>query len=282
MYFEGDAGMRGKKISKYVVFALALLVTFLFVLPILWMISSSLKNNNEIFKFPPDLIPKYFKWNNYSESVKYIPFFKYLKNTILISVLSAIGTIISTPSISYAFAKIKWKGRNFIFILVLSTLMLPFQVQIVPLYVLFKKIYWLGTILPLVVPNFFGNALYIFLLRQFMLRIPDEVSESAFIDGAGHFTILTRVIIPFCYPAIFVIGLFTFLASWTDFFAPLVFLNNENTYTISLGLQQYSSVHHTQWAYMMAACSMFTIPVLILFFFTQRSLELGITFKGIK
>jgi multiple sugar transport system permease protein len=190
--------------------------------------------------------------------------------------------VISTPSVAYAFAKLKWPGRNIAFIIVLSTMMLPFQVQIIPLYVTFKAIGWIGTILPLVVPNFFSNALYIFLMRQFMIGIPDAICESAFIDGAGHFTILTRIVVPFCLPAIFAVGLFTFMGSWTDFFGPLIFLSNENTYTLSVGLQQFSSVHHTQWNYLMAASVMFTLPVLTLFFFTQRFFLQGITFSGVK
>jgi multiple sugar transport system permease protein len=270
------------KSTKVILFILTLFVTAMFLLPIIWMLSSSLKDNNSIFKVPPDLIPKPALWKNYLEAVLYIPFFKYLKNTAVISLLSTLGMVISTPSVAYAFAKMKWPGRSIAFVIVLSTMMLPFQVQIIPLYVIFKKIGWIGTILPLVVPNFFSNALYIFLIRQFMVGIPDAVCESAFIDGAGHFTILTRIVVPFCLPAIFAVGLFTFMGCWTDFFGPLIFLSNENTYTLSLGLQQFSSVHHTQWNYLMAACVMFTVPVLTLFFFTQRFFLQGITFSGVK
>jgi multiple sugar transport system permease protein len=274
--------MRNGKKTKLAAFILTLIITCLFALPSIWMISGSLKDNNSIFKIPLELIPKHALWHNYVDAVNYIPFFKYFKNSLLISLLSAIGMIISTPSVSYAFAKMKWPGRNMVFILVLSTMMLPFQVQIIPLYVLFKNIGWLGTLLPLIVPNFFSSALYIFLLRQFMIGIPNEICEAARIDGAGHFIILRKIVVPFCLPAIFTIGLFTFLASWTDFFAPLVFLNDANSYTLSLGLQQFSSVHRTQWAYLMAACVLFTIPVLIVFFFTQRSFIKGISFKGVK
>lgn len=267
---------------KYINFFVVAIVSFMFLLPIIWMVSSSLKDTNTIFKYPPKLLPDPVLWKNYLEAVTYIPFFKYMKNTAIISVLSAIGAMISTPPVAYAFAKLKWPGRNIAFIIVLSTLMLPFQVQVIPLYVLYKKIGWLGTYLPLILPNFFSGALYVFLMRQFMKGIPDEVCESAFLDGAGHFKVLARIIVPFCFPVMFAIGLFTFLGSWTDFFAPLIFLTNEKYYTISLGLQQYSSIHKTQWAYLMAACVMFTVPVLAVFFFTQKTFIMGITFKGVK
>jgi multiple sugar transport system permease protein len=274
--------MRHSRTARVSAFIVTVVIACLFALPIVWMISSSLKDNNTLFKVGVHLIPDRFIWQNYVSAVTYIPFFQYLKNTFTVSALSTIGIVLSTPSVAYAFAKMKWPGRNVCFLIVLSTMMLPFQVQIIPLYVLFKNMGWLGTLLPLIVPNFFGAALYVFLLRQFMIGIPNEVIEAAFIDGAGHFKILTRIVVPFCLPAIFAIGLFTFMASWTDFFGPLVFLTNPENYTLSLGLQQYSSLHHTEWAYLMAACTLFTLPVLIAFFFTQRSFILGISFKGVK
>jgi multiple sugar transport system permease protein len=274
--------MKPSKAVKIAAFIVTLVIACLFALPILWMISSSLKDNNSMFRAGLHFIPDKMMWHNYVSAVTYIPFFKYLKNTLVVSVLSTVGMVLSTPSVAYAFAKMKWPGRNAAFLIVLSTMMLPFQVQIIPLYVLFKNIGWLGSLLPLIVPNFFSGALYVFLLRQFMIGIPNEVIEAAFIDGAGHFKILRKIVVPFCLPAIFAIGLFTFMASWTDFFGPLVFLNNPEHYTLSLGLQQYSSVHHTEWAYLMAACALFTLPVLIVFFFTQRSFILGISFKGVK
>lgn len=270
---------KGVKISAFLV---TLIVAILFTLPIFWMVSSSLKDSNSIFKVPPDWIPNPFRWRNYWDATQFIPFATYMKNTLIIAVLSAIGAMLSTPSVAYAFAKMKWPGRNLMFLVVLSTLMLPFQVQIIPLYVLFKNMDWLNTYLPLIVPNFFSSALYIFMLRQFMSGVPQSVIEAAFIDGAGHGKILRAIMVPFCLPAIFTIGLFTFLASWTDFFGPLIFLNRVEKFTLSLGLQQYSSIHHTEWGYLMAASVMFTLPILVLFFFTQRSFILGISFKGVK
>lgn len=274
--------MKTKKRYGIYAFILSILVAFAFILPIVWMLSSSLKDNNTMFELPPRLIPHPAVWRNYLDAVHYIPFFTYLKNTLLVSIISSLGIILSTPSVAYAFAKMQWPGRNAVFILVLSTLMLPFQVQMIPLYVLFKNMGWVGTLLPLIVPNFFSNALFIFLMRQFMIGIPNELSEAAIIDGAGHFAILTRVIVPLCKPAIFAVALFTFLGNWTDFLGPLIFLNKQETMTLSLGLQQYSSVHRTQWAYLMAACTLFTTPVLIVFFLAQRSFIEGITFTGIK
>lgn len=267
---------------KTIAFLAASIVAALFALPILWMVSSSLKDTNSIFKVPPDWIPNPVRWRNYIDATQYIPYWMYLKNTLVISVLSAIGAMISTPSVAYAFAKMKWPGRNAVFLIVLSTLMLPFQVQIIPLYVLFKNMDWLNTYLPLIVPNFFSGALFIFMLRQFMSGVPRSVIEAAFIDGAGHGKILANIMVPFCLPAIFTIGLFTFMGSWTDFFGPLIYLNRVENFTLSLGLQQFSSLHHTEWGYLMAASCLFTLPVVLLFFFTQRSFIMGISFKGVK
>ena len=274
--------MKPVRKGKFQFYLLTFVIVLIFILPVVWMVSSSLKDNNAIFKVPPELLPIPPKWSNYIEAVTYIPFFLYFKNTMIIAVLSALGVIITTPFVAYAFSRMEWRGRDALFILSLSTLMLPFQVQMIPLYVMYRQVGWIGTLLPLIVPNFFGNALFIFLLRQFMIGIPEEITEAALIDGAGHFTILTRVLLPLCKPAILTIGLFEFLGVWTDFPMPLVFLNNTKLYTLSLGLQQYSSVHQTQWSYLMAASVLYTIPVLVLFFFTQKSFVKGITFTGIK
>ncbi|MDD3412013.1 MAG: carbohydrate ABC transporter permease, partial [Eubacteriales bacterium] len=152
----------------------------------------------------------------------------------------------------------------------------------VPLYNLFRSMKWLGTLLPLIVPNFFGNALYIFLLRQFMIGIPKELSDSAIIDGAGHFRILGQIVLPLTKPALFSVALFTFLGNWTDFLGPLVFLNKKELLTLSIGLTHFTSGHRTEWGYLMAACVLFTLPVLLLFFFTQKQFVEGITFTGLK
>ena len=274
--------MKKKRINGIIGFIVSVLVTVIFVIPLLWMVSSSLKSNGTIFKVPPDLIPRPALWSNYPETVNYIPFFRYLKNTIIITALSTIGALLSTPPVAYGFAKLKWPGRQFAFFVVLSTMMLPYQVEVIPLYILYRKIGWLNTFLPLIVPNFFSGAMYIFLMRQFMLGIPNELSDAALVDGANHFQIMTKIMVPLCKPVMAAVALFSIMGNWTDFFAPLVFLTSESKYTLSLGLQMFSSRYQTQWNYLMAACTMFTIPPLILFFFTQSYFLIGISFTGVK
>lgn len=271
-----------KKVKKAILFVVMALVTFVFLIPIYWMVISSLKDNVSIFKIPPELFPKKLYFKNYLEAIEYIPFIKFTKNTIFVSVLSTFGLLLSCPMVAYALAKLKWKGRQVYFIIMLSTMLLPFHVQMVPLYMLYKKLGWIGTYLPLIVPNFFGSALYIFLLRQFMIGIPKELSESAIIDGAGHFRIYGTIVMPLIKPAMFSVALFAFLANWSDFLGPLIFVNQESHYTLSIGLTFYKGTKQTEWAYLLAACTMFTVPIAVLYFFTQRRFIEGITFTGIK
>lgn len=263
-------------------FLLTAAVALVFFIPVYWMLISSLKDSTTMFHYPPDLWPASPKWSNYPEMLQYIPFMTYFNNTLIVSALSAVGAVVSCPMVAYAFSKMRWRGQDAAFVLMLSTMMLPFQAQMLPLYNMFKQMKWLGTLLPLIVPNFFGNALYIFLLRQFMIGIPKELSESAVIDGAGHFRILAQVIVPLTKPAIFSVALFMFLGNWTDFLGPLIFLNKKEMLTLSIGLTHFTSGHRTEWGYLMAACVLFTLPVLMLFFFTQKQFIEGITFTGIK
>ena len=261
---------------------LLVFLSLVFFIPVYWMIISSFKDNQTIFKYPPTLFLKRYEWCNYVNMTNYIPFWKYFFKTLIVTVFSTIGLVVSCSPVAYAFAKLHWRGKQVMFMILLSTMMLPFEVQMIPLYTLFRKLGWIGTFLPLIVPNFFGTALYIFLLRQFMISIPKELSESAFIDGANHFKILTRIVLPLAGPALFSVALFAFLANWTDFLGPLVFLNKQDLFTLSIGLTHFTSGHKTEWAYLMAACNLFVLPVVILFFFAQKRFVEGITFTGIK
>ncbi|WP_303801830.1 carbohydrate ABC transporter permease [Alicyclobacillus macrosporangiidus] len=270
------------KVRKALTYLLLIAMTFVFVLPFLWMLSSSLKGNQEIFIFPPELIPKHFMWKNYPEALTYIPFLRYLVNTLIISVGSVVGTLVSCPPVAYAFSRLQWRGRNFLFGVCLSTMMLPFMVTMIPLYIMFRQMHWINTFYPLIVPAFFGTPLYIFLMRQFYMRLPKDIAEAAYIDGAGEFRVFLQIITPLTKPALISIALFTFLANWTDFLAPLIFLNDSHMFTLSLGLQQYQSTHFTAWSYLMAACVVFTLPVVILFFALQRYFMEGISMTGSK
>jgi multiple sugar transport system permease protein len=257
-------------------------VGLIFVAPFLWMLSSSLKSNLEIFRFPPRLLPSPPIWSNYPNALNYIPFWRYAWNTFVISASSVVGTLFSCPIAAYAFARLRWRLRGFFFAVCLTTLMLPFLATMVPLFIIFRNLGMIDTYWPLILPAFGGSPLYIFLLRQFFFTIPRELSEAALIDGCTEFGIFWRVILPLAKPALATVSLFTFLANWRDFLAPLIFLQSNDLYTLSLGLQEYQSLHQTAWAYLMAASVVFILPVTVLFLVAQRFFIQGIALSGLK
>lgn len=259
-----------------------IIVSLLFILPFIWMVSTSLKPITQVFTFPIEWIPDPFKWMNYLDAIEYIPFFLYLKNTVVITVLSTLGVIISCPLVAYSFAKLEWRGKNVLFVITIAVMMIPSQVTMIPLFLLFNKIGWVGTPLPLIVPAFFGVPFSIFLLRQFFMGLPDALRDAAKIDGASEFRIYWQIMLPLAKPAILAVGLFQFMGSWTDFMGPLLYLTDEAQYTLSLGLQQFQSQMGTEWGLMMAVATMMTVPIIILFFFLQKTFIKGITFSGIK
>jgi multiple sugar transport system permease protein len=255
---------------------------FVFLLPFLWMLSTSLKTDAQLYTYPPVWIPNPVKWSNYSETVVYIPFFLYLRNTLIISVSSTIGAVMSCSLVAYSLSRINWPGRQFLLILTIATLMLPFQVTLVPLFIVFKKIGWVGDFRPLILPAFFGNAYYIFLLRQFFMTIPMELSDAARIDGASERRIFWSIILPLVKPALATVVIFEFIRQWRDFLYPVIYLSDQNLYTLSLGLQKYSSEYGREWGLLMAASVLITMPIILLFFFTQKTFVQGITLTGIK
>jgi multiple sugar transport system permease protein len=255
---------------------------FVFLLPFLWMVSTSLKTDAQLYAYPPIWIPNPIKWANYSATVVYIPFFLYLKNTLVIAVSSTIGAVISCSLVAYSLSRINWPGRQILLLLTIATLMLPFQVTLVPLFIVFKKLGWVGDFRPLILPAFFGNAYYIFLLRQFFMTIPMELSDAARIDGADERRIFWSIILPLVKPALATVVIFEFIRQWRDFLYPVIYLTDQNLYTLSLGLQQYSSEHGREWGLLMAASVLITLPIVLLFFFTQKTFVQGITLTGIK
>jgi multiple sugar transport system permease protein len=266
-----------------------IIISALFLLPILWMIISSVKSNSAIFVFPPTL-PTHPQFGNYRKAVSYIPFGRYFLNTVIVSAASVVGTLASGILAGYAFSIMRWRGRDVTFYVVLATIMLPFPVVMIPLYYIFTRIHWIGTLLPLIVPPFagqfitpyFSSALAIFLFRQFFRSLPYDLVDAARVDGAGHWRILRSVIWPLSRGVILTVGIFTFLSSWTAFIGPLIFLDKQSTFTLSLGLQQYESIHFTAFNYLMAASTLFCLPVVVLFFFAQRYFMKGISFSGLK
>lgn len=222
------------------------------------------------------------EWQNYKNGLTFIPFVQELRNTLVVSLCSVLGTILSCSLVAYGLAKIKWRGRNALFIIVLSTMMLPAQVTMIPVFSIFVKLGWIDTFLPLIVPSFLGNAFFIFLLRQFFMGIPQELSEAAKLDGCSEFDIYRRVIMPLSKPALATVGLFTFMGAWNDFMGPLIYLVNESKYTLSLGLAMFTGQYSNEYGMLMAVSTVVTVPIIVLFFFTQRTFIQGMTMSGIK
>ena len=262
-----------------------------FLIPFWWMVATSLKPNTAIFHVPPLLLPiqdpaawDRLVFENYPRAFTFTrpPFTTFIWNTIVIAGLSMAGTLFSSPLAAYGLSRIRWPGRGLLFGITLSTLFLPAFVTLIPLFLIYRTVGWIGTPLPLIVPHWFGDAFFIFLLRQFFLTIPLELSEAARIDGAGELRIYTNIILPLAKPALASVALFEFLARWRDFFGPLIFLTRKETYTISLGLNFYRYEYDTEWGLMMAMSVCVTLPIIILFFFVQRTFIQGITLTGIK
>ncbi|WP_309397101.1 carbohydrate ABC transporter permease [Cerasicoccus maritimus] len=276
---KSDAARKTQTICLYVLLVLG---AAMFLAPFLWMVSTSLKPLNETMSIPPRWIPSEFLWENYPEAIDEMRFFwRYLGNTLFLCVMTVIGTVCSSAVAAYGFSRIEWRGRDKVFILVLATMMIPFPVVMVPIYTLFKIIGWTGTFKPLWVPTFFAGAFNVFLLRQFFLTLPKELSEAARIDGCNEFQIFWHVIMPLARPAIIVVALFQFMATWNDFIGPLIYLNDQQDMTLALGLQSYQSQGGgTSWNYLMAASTLIVLPVIVLYFFCQRYFVEGIATTG--
>ncbi|MEN9711317.1 MAG: hypothetical protein RL441_1309 [Actinomycetota bacterium] len=230
-----------------------------------------------------DLWPNPFLWHNYAEVFTAVPFLKWTWNTFFISFMTMIGTVVSSVPPAYALSHLQWKGRQATFVLILSTMMLPGQVTMIPVYIIFSKLGWIPSMLPLIVPSFFAGAFSIFLLRQFFVSIPEELTDAARIDGCSEFQLLIKIIVPLAKPAISAIGLFAFLGSWNDFFGPLLYLvENQDLWTLGIGLNAFRGLHHVDTSLMMTASALFMLPVIIIFFFAQRVFIEGVTLTGVK
>ncbi len=275
--------MRIKHLASRVLIHAALIpAALIFMLPFLWMLSTSLKSKTQLYVYPPILVPIPPEWSNYPTAVNYIDFFLYLRNTLVIAVSATIGQLISCSLVAYSLARIPWPGRNLLFIFTVATLMLPFQVTLIPLFIVFKTLGWVGDFRPLIIPSFFGSALYIFLLRQFFMTLPMELSEAARIDGASELRIYAMVILPLAKPALATVAIFEFIARWRDYLGPLIYLSNQKQYTLSLGIYEYRSQYGAEWGLLMAASVLITLPIILLFFFLQKTLVQGIELTGIK
>jgi len=253
-----------------------------FVFPLVFLVSTSLKSSRQIAKFPPELIPNPWIWRNYSDVFLYAPMHKYFLNTLRIVIPSLAGATITSSLAAYAFARIKAPGSDLIFAILLSTMMLPGVVTLIPTYIIFSKLGWVGTFRPLVIPTLAGSPFFIFLMRQFFMTIPMDLEDAALIDGCGRFRIWLSIMVPLAKPALATVSVFAFMGAWNDYMGPLIYLANRLQYTLSLGLQVFVSNHGAEWGMLMAASTMMVLPVILLFFFAQKSFIQGITMTGIK
>lgn len=254
----------------------------LFALPFFWMLSSSLKVEADIWIYPPKWFPDPVLWENYPKALELMNFPRLLFNTLFLVIVGTFGIVLSSSWVVYGFSRFRFKGRDALFVVLISTLMLPSQVTLVPLYIMYKELGWLNTYLPLLVPAYFGSAFYIFLLRQFFLTIPTELDDAAKIDGCGYIGIWWRILLPLCKPALVTVIVFSVIFGWNDFLWPLIVLNDAQLFNLSLGLATFRGLYNTQWGYLMAASVVVLLPCLVLYFVAQRFIVEGIALTGLK
>jgi ABC-type glycerol-3-phosphate transport system permease component len=273
----------GDRAWRLFIWIILVIGAVMMALPFVWLVISSLKYENDIFQYPPQWIPNPVRLQNYSDALTYKPFNIYLMNTMIIATLNMIAIIGTASLCAYGFARIKFPGRDFWFAIVLSTMMVPYFVLMIPQFVIFSRLGWIDTFLPLTVPFFFGGGAFnIFLLRQFFRTLPIELSDAARIDGCSEFGIYWRIIMPLAKPALATVAIFTFLFSWNDFIGPLLYLSSPEKFTVALGLATFRSIMRTRWDLLMAAATAMILPIVLLFFFAQRYFIQGIAMSGIK
>lgn len=272
-----------KKIGSKLLTHLALvLFSIFFIAPFVILVLTSLKTQAECFVYPMQWFPKVPQWTNYVRVFDTIPFALYFKNTLLLTVLNIVGVVLSCPIVAYSMARLNWRGKEVIFIITLAVMMIPSNLSMIPIFIVYSKLHLVGTYAPLVLGSFFGVPFYIFLLRQFFRGLPRDLEDSARIDGCSEFGIYYKIFLPLCKPAVLTIAIFQMLGTWNDFQGPLIYLQNSEMYTLQIGLQQFKTAHDTDWTSMMAASALVALPIIILFFFAQSYFMEGITFTGIK
>lgn len=279
----GPKGLTRKELALYLSYLLLIPLSLIFILPLVWMISTSLKGNEQMTAWPPVWIPNPIHWENFISAWTSSDFARYLWNTVMYAVLAGLGTLLTSSMVAFGFARLRFPGRDFLFGLLLATLMLPSIVTLIPQYVLFKQFNWLDSFKPLIVPAWFGGGpFFIFLLRQFFRTIPNELFEQATIDGASNYRAYWQIMLPLAKPALSTVAIFSFLNFWNDFMGPLIYLNSAQHYTLTLGLRSFMQRQDVKVQEMMAMSLMMTIPIIILFFSFQRYFIEGVVMSGIK
>lgn len=268
--------------SKMLFLALMAVLTVIFLLPFVVMFTTSFKTMEDAFMVPVRIWPREFTVGNYVMAINKIPYFSYMANTTYITLMSLLGEMLVVPMVAYSLSKIKWKGAGILSGLLMGTMMLPFTVTMIPLYRTWHALGLTGTYVPLIAPHFAGNAYYIIIMRQFMKGLPNSLFEAATIDGASEFQKYLCIALPLCKPALTTVGIYTFLAAWSDYLAPLIYINKRDKMTLSLGLQQFLNEYTIDWTQLMAAAVIFVIPILLLFLIFQRNFVEGIATAGLK
>lgn len=278
-----------KLVVKAVIYGLLLVLAVSYFLPFYWMFSSALKDDVQVFRVPPVWVPNPAYWRNFWDAWNADTFNLYLFNTIfLYAIPLTIGVTMSSAFVAYGFARVQWPGRNLLFALCIATMMIPDQVTLVPLFVIFKQLGWLNTYLPLVMPGYFGSAYFIFMLRQFYTGVPQELSDAARIDGCSELGIFGRIMLPLVKPALAVVALFAFMGAWNEYLGPLIYLNRQELFPLALGIghlrANVGQIGNVKFAYpyLMAASTLVTLPIILAFFFAQRTFIEGISLTGIK
>lgn len=276
---------RGLRSKFYHVLGIIVLILLcvIFFLPLFWMVTTGLKQEAYCFTTPPQWLPDPVAWENFKNVFERMDLLKYLKNTLITSIVPVIGILFSCPMVAYSLTKIPWKGSKYLFPIILATMMIPSQVVQIPMYATWSKLHFVNTFVPLLLPSFFGSAYYIYLIRQFMKSLPTSVMEAARIDGAGDFRILYSIVYPMCASILTTVAVMVFIGGWNDYAGPLMYLQDSELYTMGIGLQMFSTSSNPEWTLLMAASTIFTLPLIVIFFCCQNAFLNGIqTTSGIK
>ena len=268
-------------VGKWLVFVVLLMLSVGFSIPLVWTISAALKSPQEFAQAPDRLIPQHIEWGNFGKAWNALPFSQFVLNTIFLTVIGTIGSVLSSSLVAYGFSRFKFKGRDFLFGLMLATMMLPHQVTMIPNFMIWRSLHAIDTYFPLTVPAFCGSAFFIFRLRQFFLGIPKELDEAAMIDGASYFRIWWQILMPLAGPAIATVAVFSFIGNWDAFEGPLIYLNSPEKYTVAVGLRMFQDSFGGNFEQVMAASLIHIIPTLIVFFLAQRYFLKGIATSGL-
>lgn len=284
---KGRKRVRGMTVTRRLQRGLALLLMSIggafYLLPLFWMATSSLKTNAEVFAYPPKWFPAVPQWGNYVTAFQLMHFLTLLKNSALITSMTMVGAMLSSSMAAYAFARLRFAGRDIWFMVVLATMMLPGYVTMIPVYVIFRHLHWINTLKPLIVPSFLGGGAFnIFLLRQYLMTIPYDLDDAARIDGCSHYRIYWDILMPLARPALGAIAIFLFIGHWNDFFGPLIYLHSQENFTLALGLYRFRGPYTVEWSYLMAGTLMVASAPLVVFFLFQRYFIEGMVMTGIK